>query len=177
MNPTTQVLVRFTKAPNGHSRLREDMRNALVGVMVKAAQHPNCFIANTDDLLVAIAAQRPPNVHFYWEQVLAHNSKPIFLGRSECEVVECFNLELIAPLPNTGLNKKICRACIGLKIKLEPNAFEPQKNGFYVRLFRLMYIQLRRHNFGIFSRHVTKLPAIRVTGKVFLPAHTCKVLT
>lgn len=175
MEPAMQVLVRFIKAPNGHSRLREDMRNALVGVMVKATPNPNCFIANTDDLLEAIGAQRPANVHFYWEQVLAHNSKPIFLGRSECEVVDGFKLEILAPLPNTGLHKKICRACIGLKIGLDASTFEPQKNGFYASLLAVTY-KLRWHNPGIFSHHVAKLPAKQIVRTVFLPAHTCKVL-
>jgi len=176
MEPATKVLVRFIKAPNGHSRLREDMRNALVGVMVKAVPDPNCFIIeNSNVLLEAIAAQRPPSVHFYWEEVLAHDSKPIFLGRSEYEPVYGFQLELITPLPSTSLHKEICRACVGLKIRLEPGAFEPQKNGFYADLM-MVTDQLQQHNHVVFSRYVANLPTTETVRTLFLPAHTYKIL-
>lgn len=67
---------------SGNSSWSTAMCDSLVGLVIEATDHPNCFIISTEHFLGAVQAQRPGVLHL-WQNEFGQCNSPIFLGKTE----------------------------------------------------------------------------------------------
>ncbi len=175
------VNIRIVQPPRNEWKIEpyfidiDEMCFSVVGLKLKAEEHPNCYIVPREIFLDALKQQRPHNVVEYWDNCCGYGSHTLYFGKWECTAnSQATILRITKPLPEGSAPPEICSAWQNLTIPVDEAGYDRENNGYHFSLIQAVYI-LDKRGLAVFD-YYNSLPSTEFIRTVFLPTEMCQII-